>query len=139
MGWSIVAADGVPSRDPDVGNLGDRMAMWNFDCPHFALGLNLSCAVGADWNTAPSRGLLWGDSQSRHLLPYLNEAGKKTNRSLAHFSRLQSATWDCRVHDTYFPYPWNEPNKCEKDRAKGLRMIRENPEIEFVVFASLWS
>jgi SGNH domain (fused to AT3 domains) len=139
MGWSIAATDGVPSRDPDVGNLGDRMAMWNYDCRHFAFGINLRCAVGADWNTAPARGLLWGDSQSRHLLPYLDEAGKKTNRSLALFYGCSPPLGSDRVHDTYFPYPWTEPKQCEKDRARGLRLIRENPEIEFVIFASFWS
>lgn len=139
VGWSIAASDGVPSRDPNVGNLGDRMAMWNYDCPHFAFGINLRCAVGADWNAAPARGLLWGYSHAGHLLPYLNEAGKKTNRSLALFYACGPPLGSGRVHDTFYPSPWSEPNRCETDRAKGLRLIRENREIEFVVFASFWS
>jgi hypothetical protein len=138
MGWSVAASDGVPTRDLNVGNLGDRMAMWNYDCPHFAFSINLRCAVGADWNTAPARGLLWGNSHALHLLPYLDEAGKKTNRSLALLFGC-SPPLGGRVHDTTNPYPWSEPARCETDRAKGLRLIRENPEIEFVVFASLWS
>lgn len=138
MGWSIAVSDGVPSRDPDVGNLGDRMAMWNYDCRNFALSINLRCAVGADWNTAPSRGIVWGNSHALHLLPYLDAAGKKTNRSIALFFGC-SPPLGGRVHETSIPSPWSEPNRCETDRAKGLRMIRENPEIEFVIFASLWS
>ncbi len=136
MGWSIAAKQGVPSRDPYVANLGDRMAMWNYQCPHFALGLNLSCAVGADWNVAPARGLLWGDSNALHLLPYLHEAGKRTDRSIALFFGC-SAPFGERVHDT--ANPWSEPTRCKTDRVAGLRLIRENPEIEFVILSSLWS
>ena len=136
MGWSIAATEGVPSRDPNVANLGDRMAMWNYECPRFAFGINLSCAVGADWNVAPARGLLWGDSNALHLLPYLHEAGKKTDRSVALFFGCSAPI---RRSRTRHVESLERTNGCQTDRAAGLRLIRENPEIEFVIFSSLWS
>ena len=84
-GFGIATNQGFPSRMPAaLARLSDRTTMWfGFKCPYSAKSIGSDCVVGAPWNTAVARGLLWGDSHSSHLLPYLDAAGKQTNRAIA--------------------------------------------------------
>src|SRR6266481_1825530 len=76
-GYVVVTNQGFPSRMPaSLARLSDRTAMWfGFQCPYSATSIGTNCVVGAPWDTAPARGLLWGDSHASHLLPYLDVAG----------------------------------------------------------------
>jgi peptidoglycan/LPS O-acetylase OafA/YrhL len=137
-GYAIVANQGFPSRMPaSLARLTDRTAMWfSFHCPYSAPSIGSSCVVGAPWETAASRGLLWGDSHSSHLLPYLDVAGKQTNHAIA-LRNGCTPPLGGRVKSVS-DMQMQRPEVCAADRASGLDLLRRSPEIEFVIFASRW-
>jgi peptidoglycan/LPS O-acetylase OafA/YrhL len=137
-GYGIAANQGFPDRMPaSLARLSNQTAMWfSFRCPYSATAIGNNCAVGAPWDTASARGLLWGDSHASHLLPYLDVAGRQTNRAIAILNgctpplggRVKSVS-DMQMQ---------RPEVCAVDRAVGMDLLKRFPEIEFVIFASRW-
>jgi hypothetical protein len=137
-GYGVVAKQGFPSRMPaSLARLSDRTAMWfGFQCPYSAKSIGSNCVVGAPWDTAAARGLLWGDSHASHLLPYLDVAGRQTNRAIA-IRNGCTPPLGGRVKSVS-DMQMQRAEVCTADRAAGLDLIRRSPEIEFVIFASRW-
>ncbi len=137
-GYGIVANQGFPSRMPaSLARLSDRTAMWfNFRCPYSATAIGINCAVGSPWDTAQARGLIWGDSHASHLLPYLDVAGRQTNRAIAILNGCTPPLGG-RVKSVA-DMELQRAEVCAADRAAGMNLIRRSPEIEFVIFASRW-
>ena len=137
-GYGIVANRGFPSRMPaSLARLGDQTAMWfSFHCPYSATAIGINCVVGSPWDTAAARGLIWGDSHSSHLLPYLDVAGRQTNRAIAILNGCTPPLGG-RVKSVS-DMEMQRPEVCAADRARGINLLKRSPEIEFVIFASRW-
>jgi peptidoglycan/LPS O-acetylase OafA/YrhL len=134
-GYAVAADQGLPERMPAaLAHLGDPAAMWSYACPDFAPSINIGCAVGVPWGSARARGLLWGDSHAAHLVPFLDAAGKASGRAIAYLPGC-TPPLGRRIKSTYDTL-LQEPARCTADRARGMNLIRQFPEIEFVIIAS---
>ena len=71
--FGVVASNGFPARiTPRLEALSSLKTMWDWNCPNTPGLPNIECSVGADWGTAASAGVIWGDSHAEHLLPLLD-------------------------------------------------------------------
>ncbi len=87
MALMIRAEDGFPARTPPLGEeLSSLEAMWHWDCPQKINVPELApwplCVVGARWEAAKTRGILWGDSHAEHMAPLLDQAARERGMSL---------------------------------------------------------
>ena len=137
-GYEITANQGFPTRMPaSLARLSDQTAMWfSFRCPHSATAIGINCVVGSAWDRAQARGLLWGDSHASHLLPYLDVAGRQTDRAIALLNGCTPPLGG-RVKSVS-DMALQRPEVCAADRATGINLLKRSPEIEFVIFASRW-
>jgi peptidoglycan/LPS O-acetylase OafA/YrhL len=137
----IDKSEGRPGRIPaESQSMRSSQEMWNYSCPQAgALPEPLDCVVGADWKTAASRGLIWGDSHTLHLLPFLDIAGREANVAIAVLYAC-SPPLGGRVKSSVGNVITLEAEAiCERDRKMGFDLIEQHPELEFVILASRWS
>jgi peptidoglycan/LPS O-acetylase OafA/YrhL len=137
MMFAVVQEDGFPARvDPRVQALGSLKTMWDWSCP--APGaLAVDCAVGADWRSAPHKGVVWGDSHAEHLLPLIDVAGRKTGRAIALFGDCPPIFHDGGLR-RYIPASPDYDSSCA-ERTRYLEILKSSPDIEFVILAARWS
>jgi peptidoglycan/LPS O-acetylase OafA/YrhL len=135
--FGVVQEDGFPGRvDPGVQALSSLKTMWDWSCP--APGpRDVDCAVGADWRTAPRKGVVWGDSHAEHLLPLIDVAGRKTGRAIALFGDCPPIFHDGGLR-RYIPASPDYDSSCA-ERARYIEILKSSPDIEFVVLAARWS
>ncbi|MEQ1612792.1 MAG: acyltransferase family protein [Hyphomicrobiaceae bacterium] len=140
---------GIPQRLPvEQRSMGDKAVMWEWACPQEAefsfpnfynTDLPLKpCVLGAKWETAQIRGILWGDSNSQHLFPYLDVAARRENVAIA-------ALYPCNaiVHDSIvrFDDAFNGRfiNNCTAIRNSAVKYIKSHADISLIILASSWS
>jgi hypothetical protein len=139
IAFGVVAANGFPGRiDPRLAALTSFKAMWDWNCPHAARPLDIDCAVGADWDSAAAKGVIWGDSHAEHLLPLLDLAGRGSGRAIALFGDCPPIYYDGGLRRVIAGYPSYDA-ECTAQRARYLGLLRSSPELEFVFVASRWS
>jgi len=72
VSFIVVTEDGFAQRIPETARgMRSLTPMWQWDCPQFVthpdLGNKAHCAVGESWETATTRGVIWGDSHAQHF------------------------------------------------------------------------
>jgi peptidoglycan/LPS O-acetylase OafA/YrhL len=138
LAFGVAAKDGFPERiDPRLEALSSLKTMWDWNCPYTPGPLDIDCSVGADWGTAASMGVIWGDSHAEHLLPLFDLAGGKTGRSIALFGDCPPIFYGGGLK-RYIPASPEYDSSCS-DRAHHIDVLRSSPEIEFVILAARWS
>ncbi len=136
--FGVVRENGFPARvDPRLEALSSLKTMWDWDCPFAPGPFNTDCAVGADWKTAVSKGVVWGDSHAEHLLPLLDLAGRKSGRSIALFGDCPPIFYQGGLK-RYIPASPEYDTSCA-ERARYIEVLKSSPEIEFVMLAARWS
>ena len=136
--FGVVQENGFPERvTSKLEALSSLKAMWDWSCPYAPGPFNVDCAVGADWRTASSRGVIWGDSHAEHLLPLLDLAGRETGRSIALFGDCPPIFHDGGLK-RYIPASPEYDTSCSQ-RAHYIDVLKSSPEIEFVMLAARWS
>ena len=147
--WAVVATDGVASRLPEnVRELGDLTTMWKWSCPadppaglpatwRFP-GTATPCVVGAPWDTARTRAVLWGDSFAEHVLQLLDLAGRDTGTSIALVVPCP-AVFD----DKYLRRDWPEQPaynaQCAVKRKATLEYLAAHRDVQLVILSSSWA
>jgi peptidoglycan/LPS O-acetylase OafA/YrhL len=135
----VVAADGFPARiSPRVTALASFEGMWDYRCRETPGPFGTDCAVGAPWETAAARGVVWGDSHAEHLLPLLDVAGRKADRALALFGDCPAIYYEGGLKRVVAGYPHYD-DACTAQRARYLDLINGASRIDFVLFAARWS
>jgi peptidoglycan/LPS O-acetylase OafA/YrhL len=137
--FGVVEKNGFPERiNPRLEALSSLKTMWDWNCPYSPGPHNIDCSVGADWRTAASAGVIWGDSHAEHLLPLFDLAGQKTGRAIALFGDCPPIFYD-RGLKRYIPeFPWYD-SSCSVQRAHYIDVLKSSPELEFVFLAARWS
>jgi hypothetical protein len=136
--FSIAQKNGLPERiDPRLVALSSLKTMWDWDCPSTVGPLKTSCTVGADWETAAGKGVIWGDSHAEHLMPLLDLAGRQTGRSITLFGDCPPIFHDGGLR-RYIPASPEYDFSCA-ERAHFVDVLKSSPEIEFVILAARWS
>ena len=139
IGLGVVAANGFPGRiDPKLAALASLETMWDWSCPHAARPLAVDCAVGADWERAAAKGVIWGDSHAEHVLPLIDLAGRGSNRAIALFGDCPPIYYEGGLKRVIAGYPRYDAD-CTAQRERYLGLIKASPDLEFVLVASRWS
>lgn len=147
--WAVVATDGAAMRIPgDARALGDRDVMWKWSCPgdpptdlpaawRFP-GAAGPCVVGAPWQSARTRAVLWGDSFAEHLLPLLDLAGRDTGTSIVLIVPCAAVFDDATLRRSSPQQPQYNA-QCAAKRAATSSYLREHHEVRLVMLASAWA
>ncbi len=137
----VVFAQGFPARiSPDLGNLGNRDAMWTWSCPADVpdgpwKGL---CQVGSSWTTARARLVLTGDSHAEHFMPYIHEAAKANNVAVVLFRACPPVFTTAGTKREARGAP-SYTADCTRTRTQLLSGLAESPDVAGVIIASAWS
>jgi hypothetical protein len=135
----VVAADGFPARiGPRVAALASFERMWDYRCRETQGPFGTDCAVGAPWQRAAARGVVWGDSHAEHLLPLLDAAGRKADRAVALLGDCPAIYHDGGLKRVVAGYP-DYDAACTGARARYLDLINGANRIGFVLIAARWS
>ncbi|QTL05233.1 acyltransferase [Aquabacter sp. L1I39] len=138
LGFGIYLADGVSTRvSPQLAALGSFELMWDWPCPQrVAVGEGkVLCVAGADWRTASTRGIVWGDSHAEHLMHLLDEAGRRTNTAIA----LVRACPAVFSQEGLRRAPAGLPPICATSYDSTRAMLKASPDIRLVILASAWN
>lgn len=141
VAMTVVLAQGFPARIPtDLGNLGNRDAMWSWSCPADVpdgqwKGL---CQVGAPWKEAKARLVLTGDSHAEHFLPYIHEAAKVNGLAVVLFRACPPIFTDTGTKRFVRVGP-DYTAGCTKTHDQLLSQLADSPDVSGVVIASAWA
>ncbi len=133
--------NGFPSRvSPAAMDISSREVMWRWDCPatiKVAGTDHQFCSFGANWETAKTHVVVWGDSHAQHLAPILNILGRDTNTSLL----LQETCPAALGGSVYRLWPQipSYPQDCRDIRQRMMDVLANNPQISTVVLPSAWA
>lgn len=140
VGQLIVQTNGFVDRLPlEAQRLSSLEVMWEWNCPRVAsipgLGNNL-CIIGAPWENAKSRGIMWGDSHAEHYAPVLEQAIGDQSISIALYLDCPAALGGSvsRV----WPDKPNYQEHCRSNRAQAMKWLSSNSEVRLVLLAGAW-
>jgi len=130
----------VNRLEPEVLALVDVAHMGRFDCPFRAdlPGFPNACVLGAKWETAQVRGVLWGDSHSDHFAPVVNQAALGLGIAIAHVPRTCPPYADSEVVSATARRR-NFMETCTQKRRAMLEWLNADPDVELVIMAAAWT
>jgi peptidoglycan/LPS O-acetylase OafA/YrhL len=138
VAFGVVAQNGFPARvAPRMEALSSLKTMWDWDCPHDPGLPGVDCSVGADWRTALSHGVVWGDSHAEHLLPLLDLAGRETGSAIALLGDCPPIFYQGGLR-RYIPASPDYDASCSL-RAQFFDLLKSSPDIGFIILAARWS
>lgn len=141
VGFLIDQTGGFRSRlQGDVANMGSRDQMWEWECPAKVFVKELDgefCTFGAPWESAPIKGVLWGDSHAQHMAPMIEAAAEGGAVSFLLYEACPAIIGE-GIRRNIPANPQYTAN-CARLRAKALDWLRSHPEIRLVVLASAWA
>lgn len=134
----IVASSGLPDRIPDeYSDMQSKEKMWNWACPEdLHLAGNYLCSVGAPWKNKGNKAFIVGDSHAQHMLPLLDEAGRKTNTAIAQFGTCPPIFRPQPDGLKHFDPAYLEG--CHKSRSELFELLARNKDVKTVILAGLW-
>ncbi|MNJ21238.1 O-acetyltransferase OatA [compost metagenome] len=141
LGFTVNKLDGFPARiSSDSLALTSKDKMWEYTCPQAvpngpAQGY---CAVGADWATADTHGVIWGDSHAEHFLPILDSAAKQAGVSII-LIRSCAPMFGTEAVQAYFPLGPTFQEYCTGRRTETIKLLNSMPDIKLVILAAAWS
>lgn len=136
----VVKADGFSGRlQGDATNMASRAQMGEWNCPQFVTLSELGgsfCTFGASWQTADTRGILWGDSHAEHMAPILQAASSSGSASFLVFGPCPAIVDGTIKRLVREDTRYNE--NCARDRETVLRWLSDNHDVRIVVLSSAW-
>ncbi|MFD4838717.1 acyltransferase family protein [Achromobacter sp. NPDC058515] len=138
---TVASTHGFPSRIPaDLGNLGNRDAMWAWDCPAVVQdgpwkGL---CQAGGPWGQSKMRLVLTGDSHAEHFMPYIHEAAKANGVSVALFRACPPIFTDTGTKRFVRLGP-DYTAGCTKTHDQLLAQLAASDDVSGLIIASAWA
>jgi peptidoglycan/LPS O-acetylase OafA/YrhL len=145
-GFTVLNSDGFTNRlPPQAQAMSSLEVMWDWKCPHEQTfkGLALSkCVIGAPWETATKKAVLWGDSHAEHLAPYLDEVARANDTAILFAKETHGAGCSPIIDNvTVFRTVPEDPlysARCAGERAIVLDWLKTNPDVKLVIVASTW-
>lgn len=142
-GVAIQRAQGFPQRFAAAARpLLDRDVMWQWSCPQevtLPIGPR-TCVVGAPWESAGARGILWGDSHAEHFAPLFDGVARRRNVALALVRSCPPIFTADGVNRRLDDSPAPQYNReCGESRDAVLRYLTSAPDVDLVFVASNWS
>jgi peptidoglycan/LPS O-acetylase OafA/YrhL len=140
----VYLAKGLPSRVSDEAQaISGRDIMWNFACGEqiklYAELDELFCVLGNKWESAKTKGIIWGDSHSMHFAPLFEQLAKEMQISFVvaplncppylnsnfvkeHYPKFPSFTEDCTIK-----------HKLTVD------WLNNREDVQYIVMAAAWT
>jgi peptidoglycan/LPS O-acetylase OafA/YrhL len=140
-GHIINAQEGFPHRlSANVRGLSSLKVMWDWPCSQTraieGLAGNEWCVLGADWDKASRKGVLWGDSHAEHFAPEIHEVAKQQNLSLLLWRACPAyVSYDIKLFRPKMPEYYL---KCANSRKRLEEWIAEKKLIQTMVLAGAW-
>lgn len=117
--------------------LRSREVMWNWKCPDKTnLEGRSFCVIGAPWNSASTKGILWGDSHAQHLEPIIDTIARERGISFI-VQDTCPAAFGGHIHRRWLEAP-DYKDTCVKRRNQVLNILASN-KIRYVVLAGAWT
>jgi hypothetical protein len=141
----VVGASGFPGRLPtDAQKYAAHAAMEKWSCPQNITKLwdgqpHEMCVLGAPWDNAKVRGVLWGDSHARHFAPLIHVAAAKHGISILLMPESCAILW---ADNTIQAYDYARPNhaaKCHRRNTQLIEWLGRNDDVNLVILASAWA
>lgn len=138
----VLLSNGFDSRVvKDSVELTDIKKMWDLPCVEQKVvpGGGPSCVIGASWNGAAKRGVIWGDSHSEHFAAILDSLASKRNISIVIAPR------SCPPYLNLKYVGYNRPDnplfgkRCSTKQEMMLKWVNNSTDIDFIVMAAAWS
>ena len=140
LAGTVHQTGGFESRlEGEAANMTSRDRMWEWNCPNSVTiaGLGGSfCTIGAPWEGAAVRGILWGDSHAGHFAPMVEAAVMGQPISILLYENCPAIIGN--------GVPGGRPNEpgynadCERSKSAALTWLRANEDVRVVIFASAW-
>jgi hypothetical protein len=134
IGLNSGFADRLPPGAADMRSLA---IMWDWPCPaKVALDGQRYCSFGADWTKAP-HAVLWGDSHAEHLMPLLDDIGRKAGVSfvlVGPCAPFAGGTVQIRLEDDA-----NYWKTCTRQRDRITALLQSHTDIGLVVLSASWA
>jgi hypothetical protein len=114
--------------------------MWKWNCPRTKKLVELAqpyCNFGREWNDAPIKAILWGDSHAEHMAPIVEAANGNESASFLLY-RECPANLGGHVRRVWSAYP-NYVKHCAETRSRAIELLRQRSEINLVILAASWS
>lgn len=141
LAGTVHQTGGFESRlEGEAANMTSRDRMWEWNCPNSVTIVELGgsfCTIGAPWEAAAVRGMLWGDSHAGHFAPMVEAAVMGQPISILLYENCPAIIGNGLRRG--LP---NEPGynaDCERSRSAALTWLRANDDVRVVIFASAWS
>ncbi|MDO8358720.1 MAG: acyltransferase family protein [Devosia sp.] len=142
IGAGLGQAAGVPARiSSQMRTISGLDVMWTWKCPAYGrvadeLG-RAYCQFGDDWQSAPTKVFLWGDSNAEQLMPLLKIASRGAGAGMMLFREcpafISSEVSLSRLDQaTYNPH-------CADARERAESYLTSHPEVNLVILAALWT
>ncbi|WP_081742241.1 acyltransferase family protein [Pseudomonas sp. FGI182] len=142
LAGSVLLSNGFESRVArNTVELTDVKKMWDWPCVEQKLvpGAGPSCVIGASWNGAAKRGVVWGDSHSEHFAAILDLVARKKNISIV----IAPRSCPPYLNTSYVGY--NRPDnplfgeRCTTKQKLMSKWINETKDLDFIIMAAAWS
>ncbi len=145
-GMAISGSHGFVDRLPlQARGMSSLDVMWNWSCPHERTfdGLTFShCVIGAPWDQAKRKAVLWGDSHAEHLAPYIDEIARANDTSVLFAKETKGAGCSPIIDNVIvFREMPEDPRynaRCAKERMTVIEWLRRQPDVKLVIIASTW-
>jgi peptidoglycan/LPS O-acetylase OafA/YrhL len=139
----VVQSAGFPARLPDeMKKIASLEVMWEWECPQRVTmeidGKQQSaCVIGAPWETAKSRGVLWGDSHAQHFAPVFDRVGQQTDTSFVLRPGCAAFFVPGIMREIQNRPKYSE--RCWATNDAAVAWINGRPEIDTVLIANAWA
>jgi|TARA_B110000902_G_scaffold239237_1_gene287774 peptidoglycan/LPS O-acetylase OafA/YrhL len=97
------------------------------------------CVVGAPWNEAKKKGIVWGDSHSLHWGQLLHKQAESKGISLVIAPRKCPAYLNNKYINSHYPKYPNFSEHCTFRNQQTLNWLKKNKEVNLVILAASWS
>jgi peptidoglycan/LPS O-acetylase OafA/YrhL len=140
-GLAVVQAGGFVNRiSPEIKKLSSLDVMWEWACPVKTKFDELAmpyCIFGAPWESASTKGMLWGDSHAEHMAPIVEAAAKGTSSSFILY-RACPAPLGEHVRRVWKEVPDYVAN-CISWRTAAIKFLHDRPDVNLVIFSAAWT
>lgn len=138
----VYASQGFPERlPPELRTMQSFDEMWRWDCPQqrdFPEIGGSFCVLGGDWETAKTKGFLWGDSQALHFAPGVDLLGRENGTAVILYHDCPAIIDNATVKQTYVGLPLYS-EKCATGRAAAISFLNARPEVSKILLPALWA
>jgi peptidoglycan/LPS O-acetylase OafA/YrhL len=140
VGFGLVQSGGAPWRlSPQVAAMGDRVEMWNWPCPMLDLGRTESyCQLGDDWESAPTKGFLWGDSHAEAIAPIVDLSAARNDASVVLYGECPAVLGAAQVH-RYRPNRPAYRDECQASHDEAVAYLQSHPDVNLVILNASWT